>query len=365
MGTLRFIRTNYNYADFSTSISPAIELALEQGESPDTVVLNIFGGDSFTVGYFDDPVKSMDLDYCRREKIIVRRRQNAGGAVIGADGCAFFVLYLNTLSGLSPMTTIEDAFRRTLTFLVESIRELFGIEAVYRPLNDVEVNGKKIVASSARLEKKILTVRCMINVCPTDRDVMTKAIRVAPEKIKDKKIKEVGKRFTCLEEELDRKIEDGELLGLTEMTVRKLFGSGIVLEPMMVSAAEEKYAKEYQGKYVSDEWFFANSEKTRFGLIPEGIIKTEGRHKAVAGLIRATILVNENKIHDLIITGDFHPTPNSILREMEASIRNKPCTLSVIEKEIQRIFDRKDVEIAGTTPMDFMAAFEKALSKNE
>ena len=361
MGKLRFIRTNYNYADFSTSISPAIELALEKGESPDTVVLNIFGGDSFTVGYFDDPVKSMDLEYCWKENIIVRRRQNAGGAVIGADGCAFFVLYLNTASGHCPMTNIEEAFRRTLSPLAETIQQMFDIESAYRPLNDVEVNGKKIVASSARLEKKILTVRCMVNVCPTDRAVMTKAIRVAPEKIKDKKIKEVGKRFTCLEEELDRKIAYSELMKLTKITVEKIFGSGTLLEPKSFSAVEEQYAREYQEKYVSDEWFFANSEKMRFGTIPEGVIKTEGRHKALAGLIRVTLLVDKNKIYDLVITGDFHPTPNTILKEMEDAIRYKACDLPLIEREMQKIFGRNDVEIAGTTPKDFMAAFEKAL----
>ncbi len=360
MTGIRFIRTHYNYADFSTSISPAIELALERRESPDTVVLNIFDGDSFTVGYFDDPVKSMDLDFCRRENIVVRRRQNAGGAVLGAHGCAFLVLYLNTDTDQVPMKTIQEAFNRTLTLLAESIRELFGIEAVYRPLNDVEVNGRKIVASSARLEKKILTVRCMINVCPTDRDVLTKAIRVAPEKVEDKQIREVGKRFTCLEEETHRPITGKELLTLTERCVGKIFGPLFYLDPMPVSPVEEIYAGMYQEKYISDEWFYANSETSRFKNIPGGVVKKEGRHKAVAGLIRTTVLLDDNRIHDIIITGDFHPTPNSVLSEMENALRNKPCDLGIIEKEVEKIFKRSDVEIAGTTPADFMIALDKA-----
>ena len=361
MREIRFIRTDYNYADFSTSISPAIELAMEKGESSDTVVLNIFSGDSFTVGYFDDPEKSMDLDFCKREKIIVRRRQNAGGAVIGAKGCAFLVLYLNTDSSKAPMKTIQGAFNRTLTLLAESIKKLFHVEAEYRPLNDVEVNGRKIVASSARLEKKILTVRCMINVCPTNRDILTKAIKVAPEKIQDKQIKEVGQRFTCLEEEANRKITESELLLLTQKTVERIFGPDYVLSLKPISKKERKYAKKYQEKYVSDEWFFANSEKSRFRNVPEGVIKKEGRHKAMAGLIRVTVLLMKNNIHDIMITGDFHPTPNSILTEMENALRNNPCDVGILKKEIIRIFKRNDVEIAGTTPADFMAAIQKAV----
>ena len=65
MEELRFIKTEYTYADFSTSVSPAIERALEQGQAKGTVVLNIFRGDSFTVGFLEDPEKCLDLNYCR------------------------------------------------------------------------------------------------------------------------------------------------------------------------------------------------------------------------------------------------------------------------------------------------------------
>ena len=55
MNTLRLIRSNKTYADFSTNMSPAIERALEERISENTVVLNIFSQDSFTVGFLDDP----------------------------------------------------------------------------------------------------------------------------------------------------------------------------------------------------------------------------------------------------------------------------------------------------------------------
>ena len=55
MKQLRFMETEYNYADFSTSVSPAVELSMEQRQVHSTVLLNIFQGDSFTVGFLDDP----------------------------------------------------------------------------------------------------------------------------------------------------------------------------------------------------------------------------------------------------------------------------------------------------------------------
>ena len=102
MERLRFIKTEHNYADFSTSISPAIERALEERQMASTVALNIFRGGGFTTGFLDDPEKSLDLEYCRKENIVVRRRQNAGGAVWGPDGGALIVLNVDTrLSSLS------------------------------------------------------------------------------------------------------------------------------------------------------------------------------------------------------------------------------------------------------------------------
>ena len=64
MEQLRLIKTEYNYVDFSTSISPAVVLALEKREKPGAVLLNIFRGGSFTAGFLDDPENSLDLEDC-------------------------------------------------------------------------------------------------------------------------------------------------------------------------------------------------------------------------------------------------------------------------------------------------------------
>ncbi len=365
MEELRFIKAEYTYADFSTSISPAIELALERRETMGTVVLNIFRGGSFTVGVLDDPEKSLDLDYCKERKIVVRRRQNTGGAIWGPDGGAFMVIYVDTTLPWVPMKGIKDAFRVTLTQLAEAVKELFNINAVYRPLNDIEVEGRKLIPSSARLEKGILTMRLLVNVLPTNQDLLKRAIRTPIEKIEDKKIKDVAARFTWLEKEAGRKTDTSELEALTRRAIEKVFGGKVTLVPGELSALEKEYAAEYQKKYTSEPWFYANSERMRFKEIPSDALKTEGRHKALAGLIRVTLLIYHEKIHDLIITGDFHPTPYGVLKDMEDALRGKGCDIEIVEEEIQRIFSRPDVEIAGTEIRDFVSAFRKAFDQGE
>jgi lipoate-protein ligase A len=365
MNQLRLIKTKYTYADLSTSLSPAIELAMEKGQSQSTVLVNVFPGDSFTVGFLDDPEKSLDLDYCKKEKITVRRRQNAGGAVLGPDGGALIVIYVDTRLPWVTLKTIKEAFRITLTNLADSVRELFNIEAVYRPINDVEVGGRKLIATSARLEKGILTMRLLFNVAPTNQDVLRNALKTPSEKMQDKKIKDVGARFTCLEKETGGKIADSDLIALTNKTIEKVFGEGVKLVPGELTELERKYADEYQEKYISEEWFYANSERMRFKEIPSDAIKTEGLHKAPAGLIRVTLLIRQNRIYDLIITGDFHPSPYHVLRDMEDALRGKEVNILAIQRKIQQTFDRPEVEIAGVEVTDFMQAFTKAFHQTE
>jgi lipoate---protein ligase len=359
---LRLIQTDLTYADFSTSLSPAIEKALEELKGPNTIVVDRFRGGSFTIGVLEDPDKSLDLEYCRQENIVVRRRQNPGGAIWGPAGGAMIVYYLDTQDPQVPLKSVKEAFEKGLTELAEVISRLFNIPARYRPLNDIEVEGRKLVATSARLENGILTFRLLINLVPTDRDILTKAIMVAPEKIQDKKIKEVGARFTCLEAEMGRTFTDEDLRNLLEWAVKKTFGPDAILKPGFLTDLEKGYQALYQKHFTSEAWFRANSENLRFQDRPAGSIVIEGRHKAPAGLIRVTLLVHKNTLHNLIITGDFHPSPMKVIQEMEQALKGKSLDLGLIKNELVRILDRPDVEIPGTTAEDFWAAFSKALS---
>jgi len=76
-------------------------------------------------------------------------------------------------------------------------------------------------------------------------------------------------------------------------------------------------------------------------------------------------MIRQNRIHDLIITGDFHPSPYQVLRDMEDALRGKEIDMGAIQSKIQQIFDRPDVEIAGVEVTDFMQAFTKAFHQVE
>lgn len=363
MGRLRLLKTDYTYAELSTSLSPALEKCLEERQASSTLVVNFFSADSITTGVLEDPEKSLNLDFCREQGIVVRRRQNPGGAVFANKGSVMSCLYLDLTQPWVPFKTIREAFPYFLGRMAEVASELFGLDARYRPVNDVEVNGRKLVATSARLENGVLTLRSVINVPPVDRSLMSGAIIARPEKFKDKKQKDGGSRFTCFQEEVGRPIEREEIYALAAKTMQKVFGPDLEISQGELSPLEQQYLEEYQEQYSSDEWYYANSERTRFANANPAARKVEAFHKAPAGLMGLALLAHEGKVHDLILLADFHPSPFSVMGHLEDAMRGQPLELDTLMARIDPVYNAPGVEIPGTELSDFAALLDKALKQ--
>ena len=91
MSSWRLVVDRGSYADFSVSVSPAVERAVTLGEAPPTVFLNVFDSDSITIGVNEDPEQVLDLDFCRAHGIDFRRRVSGGGPIYAGAGSAFLV----------------------------------------------------------------------------------------------------------------------------------------------------------------------------------------------------------------------------------------------------------------------------------
>jgi len=357
----RFLVLKETYADFSISTSPALERGVMEGVSPDTVVLDVFPEDSFTVGVLDDPEKAINLDFCGQKGIIVRRRNTTGGTIYTAKGSAVICYYLRT-SDPSVPRNIKEAFPKILGDFAQAAGQLFGFPAQYRPLNDVEVEGRKLMPSSCKIERDTLVFRLVLNVKPQNVEVTSKAILLPPEKVQDKALKTVEERLTHLEREAGREITSRDLENFVRQAVQLSFGE-VELIPGEMNPEEKQYGQKFRELYSRESWFLVNTEAQRFRKIPPEAKRGENRVKAVAGLIRAVVLKYENRIYDLILTGDFHPRPHTILADMESALRNSPAEPEEIKKKIEEVYHRPGVEISGTNPDDFISAVVGAVKK--
>jgi lipoate-protein ligase A len=252
----RFLLLGETYADFSISTSPALDRGVMEGISPPTVVLDVFPEDSFTVGVLDDPEKAIDLEFCRQKGITVRRRNTTGGTIYTAKGSAVICYYLRTSDPSIPQN-IGEAFPRILGDYATAAQQMFGFPAMYRPLNDVEVEGRKLIPASCKIERDTLVFRLVLNVKPQNVAITSKAILVPPEKVQDKALKTVEARLTHLEHEAGREIAFGELESYVRRAVQLSFG-GVDLVPGEMNRDEEKYRREFREAYSREEWFLAN-----------------------------------------------------------------------------------------------------------
>ncbi len=361
MSGWRLVVDEGSYADFSVSVSPAVEKAVVRGEAPPTVFLNIFDSDSITIGVNEDPEQVLDLDFCRRRRISFRRRVNGGGPIYAGAGSCFLVFFLPVSHPAVPETTAE-AFPRVLGAVAGALAERYGFPAEYRPLNDIQVEGRKLAPTSVKIENAVMTFRIVINVKPIDTDLAGKAMPMAPEKVRDKPLKDLTSRFTWLEREAGRAIDAAELAAFAIAATARAFGETELVRNGL-SERERAYAEDFRAGLATDDWLYGKSERTRLaGLLDSDATIGRGREKAVGGMIWATLALRDRKVRGAIVNGDWHPRPIEAVAWLEDTLTGIDAAPGALRAAVETFLARGDVEFAGVAADDLMAALEKALA---
>lgn len=361
MSDWRLVVDQGSYADFSVSVSPAVEKAVVRGDSPPTVFLNVFDSDSITIGVNEDPEQALDLDFCREHGIAFRRRVNGGGPIYAGAGSGFLIFFLPLSHPEVPETTTE-AFPKLLTAMAEVFAERYGFPAEYRPLNDIQVEGRKLVPTSLKIEDGVMTLRIVINVKPIDTELAGKAMPMAPEKVRDKVLKDLTSRFTWLEREAGRPIDAEELTEFAIACAARAFGeTGLVRGGL--TDIERGYAEEFRAELTTDRWLFGKSERNRLaGILGPAVTIGHGREKAMGGMIWATLAVGAGVVRAAIVNGDWHPRPIDSVAWLEGALTGIEATPAALRAAVAGFLARNDVEFAGVTADDLMVALEKALA---
>jgi lipoate---protein ligase len=364
MSDWRFIVDHNSYADFSVSVSPAVEKAVVTGEAPPTVFLCMFDADSITIGVNEDPEQALDLAFCDQQKIAFRRRLNGGGAIYAGKGSALIVLTLKTDHQRVPETSAE-AFPQILTVFAEVFARRYGFAAEYRPLNDIQVEGRKLVPTSLKIEDGVMTLRIVVNLKPIDTEMAGRAMPMPPEKVQDKELKDLTSRFTWLEREAKRDISEAELEAFTLDCIEHAFGETDLTRSGLI-ASENVYAEEFREQFESDAWLFGKSERNRLGdLLQPGDTVGRGRVKAMGGMIRATLAIRDGLVLRAIVNGDWHPRPIDGIAWLEDALTGVAAEPAALNTCVSVFLDRADVEFAGVEKADLGAALEKALADQQ
>lgn len=351
-----------SYAAAAPLTSTLLKLKSEE-KIPNTLGLLTFERPSACLFYYNDPEKELDLDFCRQKDIEIGRRDTGGSPYWADPGTLIVYFWFNRKQVSGFPETIAEAYRFLIGASAEAISERFGITAVYRPLNDLEVLGKKIAGHTVTFLGDACRWGCGPQVLKPRMDLMSRALKVPPEKFADKEAKTVEARVTNFEDLLGRtpsleEIKQIYILGL-EKSLKIRF------QPGRLSSEEQRMTEEQRAKGSSQEWLMAMTEGRKFGAqLSAGLLRGEHVLKVAQGpLIRAVVLMEGKKIRNLSLTGSIHCIPVQLVEEMEAGIRGLEAGEEVLRQAVEDFFRRPGVQVANCSPENFVQAILTAVEK--
>ncbi|OQX52739.1 MAG: hypothetical protein B5M53_07925 [Candidatus Cloacimonas sp. 4484_209] len=308
-----------------------------------------------SIGYFQDAKLEVDLDYCKKAKLPVFRREVGGGTVYLDRNQIFYHVIWNRNNKRFPKMMM-DIYKMLSIPPIETYGE-FGIKTGFRTVNDIITEeGKKIAGlGGADIADSMAFVGSII--LDFDYEKMAKAIKVPDEKFRDKVYKTIRENVTTMKRELGSIPPRNEIIRVLREKFEKHLGK---LEPVNLDDEIVRKMKELAVWFNSPEFLYRKTPRIPKGVkIKEGIELLYGIYKAKGGLIRTAQEVREKKIEDINITGDFTLYPKSGLSAMEKELQDTQRRPEEIKTKIEKFYEKKEVDVPGVEPEDFTKAIVK------
>lgn len=306
------------------------------------------------LGYHQDARLEIDLDYVRENEIPLFRREVGGGAVYLDRGQLFYQFVFDKDDPELPASK-QDFYRKYLVPVVQTFQD-YGLQAQFKPVNDILVNGRKISGNGAAEigDCVVLVGNFMLDF---NYEQMARVLRVPDEKFRDKVYKSLGENLTTMKREL------GRVPSLDELSQRLLANSAQLVGGWAPAELDDEIrakSAEIWERCSQPEWIFFNDVRRRGGRevkIAEGISVVQKVVKLPGGLIRLTANNRDGRLYDVHISGDFFIYPQSAVIELESALDGTEFLAEPLSATIARFFDERNIESPGLTPNSLAEAF--------
>ncbi|MDI6916647.1 MAG: hypothetical protein QMC80_02485, partial [Thermoplasmatales archaeon] len=350
----RLLDTGQLTASENIALDEALLEAKNNGNIPNTVRFLQFFPSVALLGYHQSLQQEIRIDFCKRNGIDINRRITGGGALyIDETQLGWEVICEKQFFEIGIVNT--NFFKMLCQPLIYALGKL-GVNASFRPRNDVEVMGRKISGTGGTEEGDAFLFQGTLLV-DFDIDTMLRALRIPIAKLKDKEIDTAKERVTCLKWELGSVPDTDELKKVLKESFEEKFN--IFLEHGGLTKEEKLLFKEKKNKFESQEWI----NKIRLPKNEQQSVYSI--YKADGGIIRTSLMINlrYNRIQSVLITGDFFAYPKRTILDLEAELKDIPADRGIVEKKITDFFEKKQPHIPGIVCSDFVNAINNALEK--
>jgi len=310
-----------------------------------------------SLGYHQQIEKELDVQFCRDNGIPFVRRILGGGAVYLDRGQLFYQLIIGPENPMLPKN-VTEAFRLFLQAPVWAYQSL-GIDAHYRPVNDIQVAGRKISGNGAATTADGVFVLTGNIILSFDYEKMVRVLKVPSEKFRDKAYKTLREYLSTASAELGREVTIDEAKIAIKKGFERLLGEE--LQHGTLTPEEQKLIGELRASYLSDEWLYMPELRHpdiagRTLKIAEGVSLIENAHKAPGGLIRTTVRIENDRIADVLVSGDFSLFPREKIALIEQALVGCPLKKEDALSRITSVYSGHSLESPGVLPDDFVSA---------
>lgn len=227
----------------SQAIDEAIREARLGELVPNTLHLYRRKPPAVSIGRYQKIGEVVDLEFCRERGIDIVRRTSGGGTIYTDSNCLEYAVVVNQGYPEIPMD-LEGSFKVICSGVITALKKL-GINASYKPVNDVQVRGRKISGSAQRRRRILLQHGTLL--VDADFESMSKALRGG-----DGGEAKLMEKLTTVRREAKQVIPIEEVSEALKMGFKETLSMKLVKGKL--TPWEEGRVKELTEKYRSRSW---------------------------------------------------------------------------------------------------------------
>ena len=325
--------------------------AHKAGEIPDSIRFLRFPPTAL-VGRHQALSREVRVGYCNAHGIGIARRVTGGGAIYFDEGQLGWSLVF--ARGTLAIASLADLAREICEAAAAGLRRL-GVDARYRPRNDIEVGGRKVSGTGGFFDGDTLFYQGTVLV-DMDPARMFAALNVPEAKLAKRALDSAAQRIVTLKELLG----DAPEIGTIKAALLDGFAARLGIAPVEgeIGAREEALAAAHFDEEIGTDAFVASIDDPAASADVRS-----ASHTGAGGTITAYVRLEGpqlSRLREVLITGDFFVTPPRIVFDLESALRGVEAAEA--RPAIERFFQQAQVGLLSVAPGDFASAVEAAVA---
>jgi lipoate-protein ligase A len=353
--TFRIIDTGVREGRANIAFDAALIEARQAGRVPDTIRFLRFPPTAL-IGRHQDLSREIDLDYCAKNRVGTVRRITGGGAIYLDEGQLGWELVFDRASlGIAKLPDVAAAI---CDAAAQGLQEL-GVDAKFRPRNDIEVDGRKISGTGGFFDGDVLIYQGTVLV-DMNPEHMVRALKIPEKKLAKRNLDSAAQRVVTLKDLLGDALPDMQAIkaALISGFTR---GLGIDARAGQITNYEESLAGQHFDSEIGTDEFVAEIDNA---AADERVLA--GSHTGTGGTIDSYVKLEgpaRRILQRVLISGDFFVTPPRTVFDLEAHLQGS--RLDEVDAAIDEFFRTTEFDLLSVTADDFKTSIGNALSSQE